>query len=145
MERPERDSSSAKVSRRRDRHADVASLSEDTWPFEPFLDMGLNERSEDCHSRIDEETHRARLESEELGEKEVEHPEDRNDTSCSVPHAYSKVGNLLPGTYSGATLQPQPGPRVLRLPRRGLSIQNKSAKHTGSYNPDRGGTYRPYG
>jgi hypothetical protein len=129
---------------RHDRHNDVISLSDEIGPFEPYVDTELNERIGFSDTLDDVNMHRARHASVEFSGKDVEHFESESNETPLVPHAYARVGELLPGTYSRATsstiLQSESAPRLTKLSWRAPPPQTKSSKHTACFTK-----YRPYG
>ncbi len=129
---------------RQDRHNDVMSLSDDIGPFEPNVDKELNERVGFSDTLDDVNMHRARHASVEFSGKDVEHFESESNETPLVPHAYSRVGELLPGTYSRATsctiFQSETAPRLKKPSHRAPPIQIKSSKPTACFTK-----YRPYG
>ena len=77
--------------------------------------------------------------------KEDAHQVEHDEKVCFVPHAYSKVKNIPPGTYSRDAMRSQCDQSVLKLLRGGHSIKTSSLRQIGSHIPNGEVTRRPYG
>ena len=126
-----------------DKVVDITSVSDDVIPFQPAIQVDIDEQSEHCSTVVDRSKQGAKVI--ECDEPKVAFDSDHNDDARIVHHAYSKVGNIPPGTYSRDLLGHKPDPTVMKPFRRDFSLGKMSTvRLIDSYNRNANVTRRPY-
>jgi len=123
---------------------DITSVFDDAIPFQPAIQVEIDGQYKQRSLVVDRSKQRPKLI--ECDEPKVAFHSDHSDDARIVNHAYSKVGNIPPGTYSKALLGHKSDPAMMKPFSRDFSLGKMSTVTLiDSYNRNANVKRRPYG